>query len=381
MRWCRPSLTTDVIHLDWNATAPLHPAARAAWLAAQDEAWGNPASIHAAGRSARHHLDQARSALARVLGAHAHELILTSGGTEALALAIHAACLQRGGRPRVVVGATEHSAVLRNAAAWGEPLMVPVDGRGLIDPAALAAAAADAALVAVQYANNETGVRQDLPALIAVVRAAAPGAWFLVDACQGVGKEPLAFSTLGADLLACAGHKFGAPKGCGILVARTGLKLAPLIQGGRQQQDRRSGTEDPAAAAALAAALMAAPDEVERQRQGELLDRAFTAIRSELQQAVWLGHEAPRLANTLSLLHPGVANEVLVQRLDLAGFAVSTGSACMAARGQPSHVVAAMGVPADLARSAIRVSIGHTTTDLGSFVAAYVQAVRALAKT
>lgn len=370
-----------MIQLDWNATAPLLPQAREAWLAAQDSAWANPSSIHGLGRAARHHLDQARSTIARVAGAQAHELVLTSGGTEALALAIHAACTLVGGRPKIVVGATEHSAVQRNAAAWGEPVIVAVDQRGLIDPAALAAAAHDAALVAVQYANNETGIRQDLPALLAAVRAVAPQAWFLVDACQGMGKEPISFATLGVDALAFAGHKFGAPKGVGGLFVRTGLRLPPLVQGGRQQQDRRSGTEDPALAAACAAALEHGCDQAERTRQDELLQSLFATLRAALPEVCWLGQSAPRLANTMSLLHPRVANEVLVQRLDLDGCAVSTGSACMAARGQPSHVVAAMGVPAELARSAIRVSIGPATTahDLDQFATAYIRAVRALA--
>jgi cysteine desulfurase len=370
-----------VINLDWNATAPLSPVARKAWLDAHDQAWANPSSIHGLGRAARHHLDQARSAIARAIGAQAHELVLTSGGTEALAVAIHAGCSLTGQRPKVVVGATEHSAVQRNAAAWGEPVSVPVDGSGLIDPQVLAGCANGAAVVAVQFANNETGVCQDLPALVAAVRAVAPKAWFVVDACQGIGKVPLSFAGLGVDALAFAGHKFGAPKGVGGLFVRTGLRLPALLQGGRQQQDRRSGTEDPALAAACAAALGEACDESERDRQRGLLEHLFASLLAALPEVVWLGRAAPRLPNTLSLLHPRVANEVLVQRLDLDGCAVSTGSACMAARGQPSHVVAAMGVPPDLARSAIRVSIGPGTTpaELEHFAAAYIRAVRALA--
>lgn len=359
-------------YLDWNATAPLRPEARAAWLAAQEDAWGNPASVHAEGQRARDRLDRSLAACAAALGCRAHELVLVSGGTEANATAIHAAVAAARERlvaaPTVLAASSEHSSVLANAAAHARLVELPVDGDGLLAPAALAAAAADTALVCLQFANNETGVRQDLPALVAEARRRAPRALLLVDCCQGAGKAELDLAALGCDFASIAGHKLGAPKGVGLLYVRTGLRPAPLIAGGRQQQDRRSGTEDPALAA-------------EEPRQRALRDGFEQAVRARLPAVRVLGAGVPRLANTSCLVHPGVDGRQLVQRLDLAGFQVSTGAACRAARGQPSHVVAALGLEPALARSALRVSLGWrtTTAEVDAAAAGYAAAVTALA--
>lgn len=374
-------------YLDWNATAPLRPEARAAWLAAQDEAWGNPASVHAEGQRARDRLDRSLASCAAALGCRAHELVLVSGGTEANAAAIHAAVAAARARavaaPTVLALASEHSSVLANAAAYARLVELPVDGDGLLAPAALAAAGDDTALVCLQFANNETGVLQDLPALVAEARRRAPRALLLVDCCQGAGKAALDLAALGCDFASIAGHKLGAPKGVGLLYVRAGVRPAPLIAGGRQQQDRRSGTEDPALAAALAAALTAAGAALaaEEPRQRALRDGFEQAVRARLPAVRVLGAGAPRLANTSCLVHPGVDGRQLVQRLDLAGFQVSTGAACRAARGQPSHVVAALGVEPALARSALRVSLGWRTTaaEVEAAAAGYVAAVTALA--
>jgi cysteine desulfurase len=370
------------IYLDWNATAPLLPAARAAWLAAQDQAWGNPASVHLHGQQARHHLDQAKAAIAKRLGCRTHELVVTSGGTEANALAIHTALHGVSGAP-VLASVIEHSSVLRNAERHGAVTRVPVDGAGRLRIDALASALTPATrLVCVQFANNELGTRQDIPAIVAGVRAGAPQALVLLDCCQGAGKAAIDLQALGVDLASVAGHKLGAPKGVGLLYARNGLRVEPLLAGGRQQQDRRSGTEDAALVAALAAALDHGCDHLvaEDARQRALLDACFVRIAAVLPDARWLACDAERLPNTMSLAHPGVANDALVARLDLAGIAVSTGAACMAARGEPSHVVAALGLDRDLARSVIRVSIGPATTesDLAAFSDAYVRELRAV---
>ena len=187
---------------------------------------------------------------------------------------------------------------------------------------------------------------------------------------------------LGVDLASVAGHKCGAPKGVGLLYVRNGVTVSPQILGGRQQQDRRSGTEDSAAMVALAAALgdMVSHAVEENVREKALIERCFAQIANALPDVRWLGQAAARLPNTLCIVHPGIANHDLVLRLDLAGFAVSTGSACMAARGEPSHVVAAMGLDHALARSAIRVSIGSRTTweELDAFSTAYVREVLAM---
>lgn len=361
-----------MIFCDWNATSPLRPAARAAWLAAQDQAWANPGSIHSLGQQARYVLDEAKRTLARLLEVKASELVLTSGGTEANALAIAQAQVNG----PIAVSAVEHSSVLR---ATPQATKLAVDALGQVQ---LDALAADTDLVACQFANNETGIVQDLPSLCRAIRQRAPQTRILIDACQGTGKAELKIAALGADFVSIAGHKFGAPKGCGLLWVRNGVRISPLLRGGRQQQDRRSGTEDPALAAAMAAALSeaVADHHHQDQRQRQLLNDCFAHIRSALPAAVWIGQAAPRLANTLSLGHPGLNNDILVQRLDLRGIAVSVGAACMAGRGEPSHVIAAMGVAPEVARSVIRISIGWQTTpaELTSVAETYIAEARAL---
>ncbi len=357
------------VYLDWNATAPLRPSARDAWLAAHEHAWANPSSIHGPGQQARGALDEAKRTIARLLGAKAHELVFTSGGTEANALALAQAT------GSVAASAIDHSSVLRNAP--GAHLLA-VDGAGRMQ---LAGLPADVALVAFQLANNELGTLQDVAALVAGIRAHAPQAHLLLDACQGTGKAPLALNTLGIDYASITGHKFGAPKGIGLLYVRSGLRLTPLLRGGRQQQDRRSGTEDAALVMAFAAALTDAcsGQAQEAQRQREILSACFARIQARLPAARWLAHDAPRLANTLSLAYAGALNDTLVQRLDLRGFAVSVGSACMAGKGEPSHVIAALGLPRELARSVIRISIGDQTTaaELTAFADAYIEEIQA----
>ncbi len=380
-------------YLDWNATAPLSPAARAAWLSAQDEAWANPGSVHEPGQHARHRLDQAKATCARLLGCRVHELIVTSGGTEANALAIAASGVRGSesgvvtvdARPLILASVIDHSSVLRNAELYGRLVRLPVDRHGRLTTETLRLALdpdSGPALVCLQFANNELGTRQDIAALVGVVRAAAPATRVLLDCAQGAGKAAIDLRALDVDFASVAGHKFGAPKGVGLLFAKSGARIPPLMSGGRQQQDRRSGTEDAAGLAALAAALVEAQAHGHEEdiRQRLLLESAFARIARDLPQAQWLAHAAERLPNTMSLAHPGIANESLVMRLDLAGFAVSTGAACMAARGEPSHVVAALGLDAALTRGVIRVSIGSGTTvdDLDAFVVAYVREVRAL---
>ncbi len=372
-------------YLDYNATAPLLPAARAAWLEAQELAWGNPASTHTYGQQARHHLDQAKARIAGLLGCRAGELVLTSGGTEANALAIASALhgAPASAPAAILASAIEHSSVLRNAERAGALALVPVDDCGRVRAERLAELLMPTTrLVCLQFANNELGTLQEVAELRALVRARAPAARLLLDCCQGAGKRALALTGLEVDFATIAGHKFGTPKGVGLLYARSGVAVVPQLQGGRQQQDRRSGSEDVAATAALAAALAhalaQAPAEDARQRA--LLTACWAHISAALPAARWLAQGAERLANTMSLAHPGAAREVLVTRLDLAGFAVSAGAACMARRAEPSHVIAALGLERALAESAIRVSIGPGTTcdELDGFARAYVREVRAL---
>ncbi len=364
-------MNTSPVYLDWNATAPLRACARAAWLHAADQAWANPASVHRAGQQARAVLDAALASCAASLGSQPDELIVTSGGSEGLATVLRSA------DGVVVASAIDHSAVLRNCETLRQ---VPVDGTGCIDGGTLAAASAGAAMVCIQAANNEIGTVQDVAALAAAVRAAAPQAHILVDACQLVGKTALCLPKLGADAVAIAGHKFGAPKGVGLLWLRRGVRLPPLIAGGRQQSDRRSGTEDAALVAALAAALAEAVADgvTEAPRQAALIAGCLAGLSTRLPRLRRLGGGLP---NTLGLVHPGIDGRHLAMRLDLAGFAVSTGAACMAGRGEPSHVARALTGDDALARSFIRVSVGRTTTadELARFTEACVAAITSLA--
>lgn len=380
-------------YCDWNATAPPRAEALAAYQQAQQEAWGNPGALHRWGQQARHRLDEARRAIATLLGVPVTDLVITSGGTEANATAIAAwagadATTAGGGAP-VVVSAVEHSSVLRPAEAAARalgvaPAIVGVDGDGVVQAAALEAVLGPATrLVCLQVANNELGTIQPLARLVPLVRAQAPHARILADACQVVGKMALPpLPALGVDGVTFAGHKFGAPKGVGLLCCAGGRLGEPLLRGGRQQGDRRSGTEDAAGAAALAAALRAtlAQPAAERERLRGLVEDVWTSIHAALPEAVWLGQGAPRLVNTLMLAHPGVERTALVTRMDLEGVAVSPGAACMASRGDPSHVVAALGLPPTLAASAIRCSFGWSSTaaEADACAAAYIRAVRSL---
>jgi cysteine desulfurase len=369
-----------VIYLDYNATAPLSSAARQAWLEAQDQAWGNPSSIHAAGQQARLALDRARAEIAGIFGVKPHEIVLTSGGTEANALAIHAALAAK--IPgEIAASAIEHSSVLRNAQARAQTRLVEVDACGRLSADAVVRAVnANTRLLCFQFANNEIGTRQDVATLVAAARAANPDVLILLDCAQGAGKQAIDLRALGVDFASVAGHKFGAPKGTGILYVRGKVACAPQLSGGRQQQDRRSGTEDAAMACALAAALKDRLSnwQATATRQAELLESCWKKIHAALPDARWLAREAERLPDTMSLAHPGIDNEPLVTRLDLAGFAVSKGAACMATRNEPSHVITALGVEPSLAKSVIRVSIGRETTaaDLDAFASAYSQEIK-----
>lgn len=327
------------LYLDANATEPLRPVARAAALAAMELA-GNPSSVHAAGRAARRVLEAARAGLIARFGAA--DLVFTAGGTEANALAVQGLAAGR----RVLVGATEHPAVLAAAPAAA---ILPVRADGQVDLDALAAALAGSpALVCLMAANNETGVLHPLAEAAALCRAA--GALLHVDAVQAAGRAAMTLAGLGADSLAISGHKLGAPKGAGALLLRRGLSPAPLILGGGQERGRRGGTEPLPAIAGLAAAAEAEPEA----RLAALRDAIEAACRAEGARVAGAG--APRLANTSCLILPGASAETQVIALDLAGVQVSAGAACSSGKVARSHVLAAMGL-GEAAGCAIRVSL------------------------
>jgi cysteine desulfurase len=347
-------------YLDANATEPLRPAARAAVLAAL-ELTGNPSSVHAAGRAARRLLEQARERLAARFGARPADLVFTSGGTEADALAVHA--LGRG--RRLIVGATEHDAV--RSAATGAAVL-PVDGNGVADLAALGALLGDGpALVCLMAANNETGTIQ--PIAEAATLCHASGALLHVDAVQAAGRMAVDLAVLGADSLALSGHKLGGPQGAGALLVTEAAAalLAPLIAGGGQERGRRGGTPPLPAIAGFAAAAEAASGAGPLAGLRDEVERVAVAAG-----AVVIGAGAPRLANTTCLALPGVAALTQVIALDLAGVMVSAGAACSSGKVARSHVLAAIGLDA-LAGEAIRVSLpwNATAADVQCFADAY----------
>jgi cysteine desulfurase len=356
-----------VIYLDHNAITPVRPEAREALVLALDR-FGNPSSVHRAGRDARDVLDLARDRVADGLGARPQDVVFTSGATEGAALAIRGVLgAAPAGRRRLVVTAVEHPCVLglaRLLAAEGTPLtVVPVDRRGEVDPAAFRAALGpDVALACAMRANNETGVLLAAPALAAAAREA--GAPFLCDAVQAVGKIEVDVRTLGADLVLATGQKLGGPRGAGVLWIAPGLRLAPLL-GGEQERGRRAGTENLPGIAGLGAALAAAcaRREEEAARIGALRDRLEAGLLAAVPGARVNGAGAPRLPGTCSVVLEGCDAETLLVALDLEGLCASAGSACHSGSSRPSGVLLAMGLPDAEARATVRFSLGWTTTE------------------
>jgi cysteine desulfurase len=346
-------------YLDWNASAPLLPEARQAMLAALDVA-GNPSSVHAEGRSARRIIEEAREAVAELVGARSAEVVFTSGATEANNLAL--AQVQGG----LAIAATEHPSVLepaRSAPARLTEIACHSDGR--IDAAAVGQLAdgerEPVTLASIGLANGETGVLQP----IAELRAALPTRVHLhCDAAQACGRIAVSMKALGADYLSISAHKFGGPKGAGALVVADDAPLAPLLRGGGQERYRRAGTENVLAIAGFGAAARAAIGRLAAwEATRPLRDRLEREVLQVWPAARIAGGEAARLPNTSCLILPGRSSEVVVAALDLEGVAVSAGAACSSGKVSPSHVLAAMGVAPELARSAIRISIGPETTE------------------
>ena len=349
-------MTAERAYLDWNATAPLHPAAREA-LAAGLALVGNPSSVHAEGRAARGAIEQARARVAARVGADVENVVFTSGATEALSRLIAT------WPGPVRFGATEHAAV--RAAVPADAVALPVDGDGVIEARMLdrALAGLEGALVVIQLANNETGVVQPVADLAARVRAA--GATLLVDAAQAIGRLAVDLPTLGADALVLSGHKFGAPKGVGAVAfgPRERFPLRPLIAGGGQERGWRGGTENLAGILAMGAAAEAADPAVAdglRARRDELIS-AMRAIRPDL---VVFGEAAERLPNTIGFAVPALPAERALIAFDLDGVALSSGAACSSGKVRASDVLAAMGVAPDRVAGALRLSFGLATPEV-----------------
>jgi cysteine desulfurase len=365
---------TERVYLDWNASAPLRPAARAAASAALEQC-GNPSSVHGEGRAARRLIEQAREDVAALVGAEARNVIFTSGGTEANVLAL-TPMIERGSDKntleRLLVSAIEHPSVLAGGRFPGDAVeKFPVTIDGVVDLVALEqrldalATEGSRPMVSVMAANNETGVLQPVAQVSEIVHR--HGGVLHVDAVQAAGRMPLDIHALGADLLTLSAHKMGGAKGVGALIKRDEtLHLAdPLIKGGGQERGARAGTENVAAAASFgaAAADCQASLAAEATRMKALRERLETGLRAAIPEAVIFGSEAGRLPNTTLVAMPGAKAETLVIGFDLDGVAVSSGSACSSGKVAPSHVLAAMGVPTEVARGAVRISLGATTTE------------------
>ena len=359
------------IYLDHAATTPLRPEALEAMLPYLGGEFGNPSSPHSYGRRARAALDDAHERIARGIGAGPREVILTSGGTEALNLALKGAAWAGKGRGhRIVTSAVEHHAVLhalQHLEKFGfEVVELPVDRYGRVDPDQVAGAINErTTVVAIQLANNEVGTLQPIPAIGKVVREKGPkGCAFVVDAIAGAAWLPIDVEAFECDLLALAGHKLDGPKGVGALYLRKGTHILSQQQGGTQERFRRAGTEDVAAAVGMGVAfeLAVAEREPTVKRIRKLRDRLKTALLAE-DGVELTGHPRERLSNVLSVVVGEADGAAIVVKLDLKGIAGSVGSACTTGSTEPSHVLTAMGYPDDEARGSLRLSLGRSTTD------------------
>ena len=357
----------DRIYLDWNATAPLRREAREAMTAAMDLS-GNPSSVHAEGRKARKLVEDARAAVAGAVGALARNVIFTSGGTEANALALTPGLRRVSGPPveRLAVSAIEHASVLAGGRFPTEAISnIGVTRSGLVDLDRLRVMLADLppALVSIMLANNETGAVQPVAEAGEIVHSA--GGLLHVDAIQAFGKVPFDINALNADLLTLSAHKIGGPKAAGALVLAEGLLgPEPLLRGGGQERGHRAGTENVAGIAGFGAAVSAALSTVDRDaiRLEGLRNHLENGLRQTPDMIVF-SDDVTRLPNTTLFTVPGLKAETAVIGFDLAGIAVSSGSACSSGKVQPSHVLQAMGYGPKLAQGAVRLSLGWSTSE------------------
>jgi cysteine desulfurase len=359
-------------YLDHAATTPMLPEALDAYVAAAGQI-GNPSSLHAAGRLARRLVEESRERIAAVLGARPSEVVFTSGGTESDNLAVKGMFWSAGpGRNRVVASAIEHHAVLDSVDWLGDHehadiTWLPVSGSGHIDVGfyreLLATHGHEIAVISAQWANNEVGTIQPIHRLAAL--AAEAGVRFHTDAVQAVGQVPVDFAASGAAALTLTGHKLGGPVGVGALLLGRDVAVTPLLHGGGQERDVRSGTLDTPGVAAFAVAVEAA---VKNQteyavRVAALRDELVAGVRAAVPDAVFNGDPVDRLPGNAHFSFPGCEGDALLLLLDAQGIAASTGSACSAGVAQPSHVLVAMGAGDEVARSSLRFTLGHTSTE------------------
>lgn len=354
-------------YFDHNATSPVAPEVLRAYLETLAEVPGNASSIHHFGQIAKHKLETARRQVAALIGADPAEIVFTSGGTESDNLAIFGSVPPGS---HVVTSSIEHPAVL-NSCSQLDATFVPVDREGRVDPDDIRLALrATTRLISIMHANNETGVLQPVAEIAAIAREA--GIPFHTDAVQTAGRVPIRVGETGADLLSMSGHKFGAPKGIGVLYVRKGTKVEPRLYGGHHERDRRAGTENVPAAVAMGIAA----SRVENwQTTAALRDRLESGILNTVPGTTVNGAGAARVPNTSSIRFEGIGGESMVIALDLSGYAVSSGSACSSGAVEPSHVLLAMGQAKEEARSGVRFSLGpsNTVAEVDGLIAAVAE--------
>jgi cysteine desulfurase len=358
------------VYFDYNATSPLAPDARDAMVAALDATYGNASSVHHFGQQAKAAIDDARSAIARLINAEPSEVVYTSGGTEADNFALRgvADALETTGRRHLVASAIEHEAVLNTLKAlsrhgWRVSL-VPVDSSGVVAMDHVRAAITDdTAIVSVMHANNEIGTIQPIAAIAEA--AHARGALVHTDAVQSVGKIAVDVRALGVDLLSLSAHKFNGPKGVGALWIKRGTRVQPVMTGGKHERNRRAGTENVPAIVGMgvAARLAASKLPAEGARVAALRDRLEAGILAAVPGTAVNGARGLRVPNTTNISFDRVEAESLLIALDLEGIAVSTGSACSSGTLEPSHVLRAMGLPSHRTQNSLRFSLGLFSTD------------------
>ncbi len=355
------------IYLDHNATTPVDPAVATAITGILTDQFGNASSVHSYGQSAKAAVDDARAAVAALLGANPKEIVFTGGGTESDNLALRgvAEALVPAKRRHLIASSIEHEAVLHTLKALGKRdwtvTLLPVDESGVVTPAALEEVIRDdTALVSVMHANNEIGTIQPVAELAAI--AHRHGALFHTDAVQSVGKLNVDVASLDVDLLALSAHKFNGPKGVGALWVRRGVRLVPTATGGRQERNRRAGTENVPGIVGLGMAAQVARAKTGQTEIGSLRDRLESGILHTVPGTLVNGDPTQRVANTTNISFDRVEAETLLIALDLEGIAVSTGSACSSGTLEPSHVLRAMGYSPHRAQNSIRFSLGLGNT-------------------
>jgi cysteine desulfurase len=358
-----------MIYLDHAATTPMRPGVWDAMQPYSDDIFGNSSGVHGTSRRAKNALEEARERVAAILGAEPKEIVFTSGGTESDNLALKGSAFNSLPRRGVVTVATEHEAVLETTdflRRLGFPTdVVGVDEQGAVDLDSLVDSVdADTAVVSIMYLNNETGVIQDMARIVESIREHDPDVVVHSDAVQAFSSQKIDVGALGVDLLTITGHKFGGPKGAGLLYVREGTALEPVLHGGGQELGRRSGTHDVASAVGLGVAMEAAAADRARFRSqvGQIRDDFEKRILAAVNDVVINTPEISRSPQHLNVRFPGVRNETLLLRLDRAGVAASAGSACQSGASEASHVLESMGLSADQARESVRFSFGWNTT-------------------